>query len=293
MWALLTRRLPTSTTAAAAAAAAASVGCVTHHHGHALGTTGTTCHCGSFTDEPNLSGSLPQRTDVLVVGGGIIGCSAAYYAAKIGGARVTLLERASIGSEASSLSAGTLACDGWGRDPSRVGWFGVLCNRSIAIFKELELLGYDCELRLDGALTLARTPAEVKMCQEEYASLKANGHAVEYLSGHDAVAAVEPGLKGGDIAAALHSQLSGHINASAATKALADCAINQGAQIVVGAEVIAVDRSALPRIVVFLRNAVWTSTPHWTAMGILTAPLSLQAAAQPGPVRQSYRRQHL
>eukprot|EP01043_Picozoa_sp_COSAG02_P041146 COSAG02_NODE_3388_length_6828_cov_19.910685_5_plen_252_part_00 len=249
MWAgLLRRRLPASTTAAAAAAAAActaSIGYGTHHHGHALGTSaGSTCGCS--TDGRYLSSSLPQRTDVLVVGGGIIGCSAAYYAAKTGGARVTLLERGSIGSEASSLSAGTLACDGWGRDPSRVGWFGVLCNGSVAIFKELERLGHDCELRLDGALTLARTPTEVKMCQEEYASLKANGHSVEYLSGPDAVMAVEPGLKGGDVAAALHSRLSGHVNASAATKALADCAINQGAKIVVGAEAIAIERSALP-----------------------------------------------
>jgi hypothetical protein len=112
--------------------------------------------------------SLSVGQNVLVIGGGIIGSAAAYYAAKAGGARVTLLERGSIASEASSLSAGTLACDGWGDDRKRVGWFGVLCNGSIAIFKELEQLGYDCELRLDGALTIARTPAELSVCQAEY-----------------------------------------------------------------------------------------------------------------------------
>lgn len=200
---------------------------------------------GSSADNSSGSGAderLPQATDVLIIGGGIIGCSAAYYAAKIGSARVTLLERSSIGSEASSLSAGTLSCDGWGRNPSHVGWFGVLCNGSMDIFKEMEQLGHDCELRLDGALTLARTPAEIAMCQEQFASLKANDHPVEYLADHDAVVAVEPGLTGGDFMAALHSRLSGHVNSAAATKALADSATAQGARIVVGAEAIAIER---------------------------------------------------
>ena len=296
MWAPLRRHLPANTCAAAAAAAAAacsaSIGYVTHHHDHVLGSTVSTCDCA--TDGTHLSGSEPQRTDVLIVGGGIIGCSAAYYAAKVGGARVTLLERASIGSEASSLSAGTLACHGWGRDPSRVGWFGVLCNGSIAIFKELESLGHECELRLEGALTLARTPAEVKMCQEEYASLKANGHPVEYLSGHGAVTAVEPGLKGGDVAAALHSRLSGHVNASAATKALAACATNHGAKIVLGAEAIAVERSAFPTNSFFriLINML-TSMVYLTAAENLTVQLALQVAAQHRAVQNECRRQCL
>jgi len=181
-------------------------------------------------------------TDVLVVGGGIVGTAAAYYAAKAGGARVTLLERGSIASEASSLSAGTLACDGWGRDPERVGWFGVLCNGSMAIFRELEAIGHDCELRQDGALTIARNAAELKMCQREHANLAANGHDVAYLEGHDAVVAVEPALAGGDILAALHSRKAGHVNAAHATKGLADAAVALGATVTVGATVVGIER---------------------------------------------------
>eukprot|EP01045_Picozoa_sp_COSAG04_P006994 COSAG04_NODE_355_length_16048_cov_133.443511_9_plen_202_part_00 len=91
-------------------------------------------------------GDRAEVVDVLVVGGGIVGCSAAFYAAKAALAASTapgasgrrqksvlLLERASVASEASSLSAGTLACDGWGRDPDKVGWFGVLSNGSMAV----------------------------------------------------------------------------------------------------------------------------------------------------------------
>lgn len=133
-----------------------------------VGSTSCSSIAGDVGSGGSADGVRARTTDVLVIGGGIIGSAAAYYAAKAGGARVTLLERGSIASEASSLSAGTLACDGWGDDRERVGWFGVLCNGSIAIFKELEQLGYDCELRLDGALTIARTPAELRLCQAEY-----------------------------------------------------------------------------------------------------------------------------
>ena len=150
-------RRHTVVASAAAAAAAATAGWLGSSYSSNAG------HAGGGS-----ANGVPQTTDVLVIGGGISGSAAAYYAAKAGGARVTLLERGSIASEASSLSAGTLACDGWGDDRKRVGWFGVLCNGSIAIFKELEQLGYDCELRLDGALTIARTPAELSVCQAEY-----------------------------------------------------------------------------------------------------------------------------
>ncbi|MFN0194034.1 MAG: FAD-dependent oxidoreductase, partial [Aestuariivirga sp.] len=39
------------------------------------------------------STSLPKRADVVIVGGGIVGCSIAYHLTKIGIANVVLLER--------------------------------------------------------------------------------------------------------------------------------------------------------------------------------------------------------
>ena len=224
---------------AAASAAAASAAAISW----ASGTAGSSSSSASSAAGSSTAGrnTRPHKTDVLVVGGGIIGASAAYYAAKAGGARVTLLERGSIASEASSLSAGTIACDGWGRIPARVDWFGVLCNGSVAIFKELEQLGHDCELRLEGALTIARNDRELKLLQAQYESLRGNGHDVEYLSGHDAVVAVEPALAGGDIMAALHSRQAGHVNAAAATRAIADSAAALGATICVGSTAVAIE----------------------------------------------------
>ena len=44
------------------------------------------------------------------------------------------------------------------------------------VFEELQRLGYDCELRRSGVLTIARTPAELAMCRAEYAAPLAHSH---------------------------------------------------------------------------------------------------------------------
>jgi glycine oxidase len=51
---------------------------------------------------------LLQSTDVLIIGGGVIGCSIAYYLRKHA-IDVTLLERGRIGGGASSSAAGLFA----------------------------------------------------------------------------------------------------------------------------------------------------------------------------------------
>jgi glycine/D-amino acid oxidase-like deaminating enzyme len=52
--------------------------------------------------------SDPQHADVVIVGGGVIGCCIAYYLT-LGGARVTLVERGQLASGASGVAAGMLA----------------------------------------------------------------------------------------------------------------------------------------------------------------------------------------
>ena len=51
---------------------------------------------------------VKSSADVVVVGGGIIGCSIAYFIRKQG-VEVVLLEKGGIGDQASSVAAGLLA----------------------------------------------------------------------------------------------------------------------------------------------------------------------------------------
>ena len=54
------------------------------------------------------TGSM-RGTEVLIVGGGIAGCSAAYHLARLGH-RVTVVERGEVAGAASGLNAGLIDC---------------------------------------------------------------------------------------------------------------------------------------------------------------------------------------
>src|SRR2546428_2335186 len=91
---------------------------------------------------------LTAETDVLVVGGGIAGASAAYHLAALG-RRVTLLERGEIASGASGVNAGQIDSIGWGHKPDLPAH---LTAGSPDISKPAHLsLGEDVELRQSGA----------------------------------------------------------------------------------------------------------------------------------------------
>src|SRR5947207_4479364 len=51
---------------------------------------------------------MNQATDVVIIGGGVIGCSIAYQLSKAG-VQVSVLEREEVAAEASSAAAGLLA----------------------------------------------------------------------------------------------------------------------------------------------------------------------------------------
>ena len=75
------------------------------------------------------------ETDVLVVGGGIAGASAAYHLAAHG-RRVALVERGDIASGASGVNAGAIDSIGWGHAPDLQAH---LTAGSVDIFKAVQL----------------------------------------------------------------------------------------------------------------------------------------------------------
>jgi glycine oxidase len=101
--------------------------------------------------------------DVVIVGGGVIGCATAYYLAREGAA-VTLLERGELASEASGAAAGLLAAlsdEGGDRGPV----FQQLCLDSLGLYgsllSELERTGIDLRYQRRGVLHVALDDADV------------------------------------------------------------------------------------------------------------------------------------
>ncbi len=96
-------------------------------------------------------------TDILIIGGGIAGVSAAYHLSQHGRG-VTLLERGEIASGASGVNAGNIGAIGWGNVPTLNSH---LTMGSLEIFKSIQLdLGYDIEYRQCGGLQAIQTEVQ-------------------------------------------------------------------------------------------------------------------------------------
>ncbi|MBN1206616.1 MAG: glycine oxidase ThiO [Myxococcaceae bacterium] len=143
--------------------------------------------------------SLP---DVLIVGGGVMGCGIALRLRQAG-VNVTVLERSIPGAEASSAAAGILAPQMEADGP---GPFLELCLRSRALYGELaaelrELTGVDIAYLPCGVLKAAFTEAAAHHLEAASAWQKALGLRAELLDGRQAQE-VEPKLSPKVLAAA-------------------------------------------------------------------------------------------
>ncbi|MBW2403027.1 MAG: FAD-binding oxidoreductase, partial [Deltaproteobacteria bacterium] len=117
-----------------------------------------------------------MHPDVIVVGGGLMGCNVAYRLAK-DGARVVVLERSVPGAEASSAAAGILGPTVESYDDASALQLG---RRSRELHAELAgeldgLLGVDVGFRRCGVLKVAFTAQELAELDGQVSSLEAHG----------------------------------------------------------------------------------------------------------------------
>ncbi len=172
--------------------------------------------------------------EILVVGGGIAGASAAYHLATLNH-RVTLLERGEIASGASGVNAGAIDSIGWGDRPDLQAH---LTAGSVDIFKALQLdHGEDIEFRQSGALQAIHTPAQYDFERERIESLRARGHRLELLATREA-RSLEPGFSP-TLLGAMYSPLRSQADPGRATRAFATLAARHGATILTHHEVTA------------------------------------------------------
>ncbi len=133
--------------------------------------------------------------DVVIIGGGIIGCCVAFELADRHGVRVTVLERSIPGAEASSAAAGILGaqieCHG-PTDPARFDLMLASRSRHAALDARLSgLVGFGSGYRPCGAMKVTARPDTDLRAQ--YAWQAEHGAAVSFLDG-DAVRRYEPAL---------------------------------------------------------------------------------------------------
>jgi glycine oxidase len=171
--------------------------------------------------------------DVVVVGGGVVGCAIALRLAKAG-AHCTVVERSVPGAEASSAAAGILAPLAEAEAP---GPFLSLCLRSRALYpsfvEEVEgLSGVRVGFRASGVLHLAFSDASVERLRTRVQWLSAQGLAAELL-GPSAALSLEPAINPAASGAALFAD-DASVDNRLLMRALSMAAARSGARFVAG-----------------------------------------------------------
>ena len=201
--------------------------------------------------EPTISwhvDHLPERADVVVVGGGIAGTSAAYHLARAG-VQVVLLERGSIGGGATAAAVGVLSpplrqpfhetIHFRGRDVAIELW--QIAARSIRGLAQLlwnRGRAKEAGLDLSGGYVLAQphTNHQVRLA---YEALSRNGLPVGWIS----AAEVRRLCGGHGFTGGYWIEGGGSLDPGAATTILAQAAESEGACIIENVDVIGTDRT--------------------------------------------------
>ena len=126
-------------------------------------------------------------SEVLIIGGGVIGLSIARELVKRGVGDITLVERHSVGAEASWAAAGMLSPNIEAVESDDFHHFGTESLQMYAEFSAslLEETGIDVELDQTGTLCLAFEENEALSLYETYQQQNENGVAVERLTGEE------------------------------------------------------------------------------------------------------------
>jgi sarcosine oxidase subunit beta len=177
-----------------------------------------------------------MRPDVIIIGGGIHGCSAALHLA-VRGVKATLVEKNYCGRHASGVNAGGVG---------RLGRFTAeqpLAAATIELWHHMaELVGDDCGFVANGRLKIAETEAEMALLVERYERVRALGHEHERLLDQRELREVEPGVAPHCLGA-IHSPRCGHANPFRAVSAFRAKATELGQEIREGTRVGAVRRA--------------------------------------------------
>lgn len=155
-----------------------------------------------------------MKTDTVVIGGGIIGCSSAYYLARAG-VKVTLIERRGIGEGTSG------ACDGFVMLQSKHPGLPLrMAMRSAEMYQGLEEeLGYETQYRRNGGLVLIENEEMRKIVEPVVREQIREGVPVEFLNNAE-TRRMEP-LISTEVAGAVHCALDGFTSPIHTTRAYA------------------------------------------------------------------------
>src|SRR5512139_1278486 len=175
---------------------------------------------------------LPDRARVVVIGGGVIGCSVAYHLAHAGWTDVVLLERDRLTSGTTWHAAGLMTCFG---STSETSTAIRLYSRDLYARLEEET-GQATGFKPVGLIEAAADGARLEEYRRVAAFQRHLGLEVEEISPQE-MAGLFPWAKTDDLLAGFHVPGDGRVNPVDVTTALAKGARRLGVRIVEGVKV--------------------------------------------------------
>jgi dimethylglycine dehydrogenase len=169
---------------------------------------------------------MKSHTRVLVIGGGVVGCSVLYHLAKAGWTDITLIERAELTAGSTWHAAGGFhTLNG---DPN----VAKLQQYTVELYREIEAMsGQSCGLHLTGGVMLAGTKERMDWLKMAHAKGRYLGMHTEIISAAEAKKLM-PLIDESQFAGAMYDPLEGHLDPYGTTHAYAKSAKILGAEIV-------------------------------------------------------------
>ncbi|MEM5494879.1 FAD-dependent oxidoreductase [Hoeflea sp. AS16] len=181
-----------------------------------------------------MSTAVPDKARVVIVGGGVSGCSVAYHLAKLGWRDIVLLERKQLTCGTTWHAAGLIGQLRASLNMTR------LAKYSADLYVKLEEeTGVATGMRQCGSITVALTEARKEEIYRQASLARAFDIDVQEV-GPDDVLKMYPHLNISDVKAAVHLPLDGQCDPANIAMALAKGARMNGARIIEGVKVTAI-----------------------------------------------------
>ena len=178
--------------------------------------------------------TIPSKARVVIIGGGISGCSVAYHLAKLGWTDIVLLERKQLTSGTTWHAAGLIGQLRASQNMTR------LAKYSADLYVKLEEeTGIATGMRQNGSITVALTEERKEEIYRQATLARAFDVDVQEISPHE-VKNLYPHLNISDVVGAVHLPLDGQCDPANIAMALAKGARQRGAKIIENVKVTAV-----------------------------------------------------
>ena len=168
---------------------------------------------------------MKSHTQVVVIGGGVVGASVLYHLAKAGWTDAVLIERDELTSGSTWHAAGGMHT--FNGDPN----VAKLQKYTIELYREIEeASGQSCSIHITAGVDLAGTPERMDFLKVACARARYLGLGMEIIS-IDEAARIFPLLDKRHFVGALYNPLEGHVDPSGVTHAYAKAARKLGAEV--------------------------------------------------------------